>query len=127
MARRKAVLSQGIETYVLREAPVFLQRYQDYAKHLLGRNNVFFYTFENMMNDPHAFLQCIENRGGISLPPALVDRMVRKDLARPKDEDVYAHKRVAKARDFEKKLSPHTILRLNDLFGEVLETFGYRS
>ncbi len=121
---RNTARDRGIDAHVLAEASYFRDRYVDYSK-LLNQPEVLFCKFREIMEDPRSFLEKIQNFVDIQLPDERVDRIVGKDLAPVKSENVFRHKRAAKAGAFREKLKPETIDHLNDILAEPLRLFGF--
>lgn len=134
---------QGIDSYVLERAPKTRQRYAELCTTLLGRPNVVFLRYEDMVADYSTWLGHflsafshvpVQKKPALTLirtPKHSLGRLQKlfydrfKDDFLTEEEDVYRHKRQITPGDYQRKLSRETIERLNLEFREVLPLLGY--
>ncbi len=132
----------GIDEYVQNRAPEILGRYQQLCDQLLGRDNVLFVKYEDLIADYGSWLQQFLAAFSAVPPPTrkwlgLVayqntpSRIHRKLYRKHKHEfsvsaeDVKQHKRQVIPGDHRRKLAGPTIENLNEQFHAVLTTLGY--
>lgn len=111
-----------VDEYVQYIAPDFQQRYETYLS-LIGRPNVLFLRYEDMISAPEAFEERLRNF--LALPMEKGEIVSAEDFKLEK-EDPYAHKRYVQSGDHVRKLKQETIAALNEKFGKVLDVLGYR-
>ena len=126
LLNRKEALSQDLDSFVIRKLPEFKEKYQEYSE-LLLLDNLLFYKYENMIDDPHKFLKDVEYFIGFTLPQKKREEIIKQELMPPnnQNENKYSHRRSGKSRGFEDKLKPATVELLNSEFKEVLKRFGF--
>ncbi|MBX7234818.1 MAG: sulfotransferase [Caldilineales bacterium] len=134
---------QGVDAFVLERAPKLSQRYAELCATLLGRPNVVFVRYEDMVADYHTWLGrylsafsqiSAEKKAGLGLLRKSKDPLERmqetfyekfKDDFLVEEEDVFRHKRQITPGDYQRKLSQETVAQLNREFGAVLGQLGY--
>ncbi len=134
----------GIDDFVLQRAPEILGRFEHLCTHLLGRDNVLFVRYEELIADYSSWLTTflsafsgvpVPTRRRLGLIPyqntlsRIHGKLYRKHRHEfsVSTEDVQQHKRQVLPGDHRRKLSPPTIARLNEQFGRVLEQLGYEA
>lgn len=127
LARRAEALAKPIDDYVLELAPIFAERYETYARELLGRPNVLYLKYEEMIGDFDAWLKRILDFTGWPPREETLARL-RASARRGENpsEDVSQHRRQALPGDHKRKLKPETAERLADIFAPSLEPLGYQ-
>ena len=103
------------------------KRYEAYIDRLLGKPNVIFVRYEEMVTDYRSWLEKfiapfpLENRGRV------VEELVAMspELFPRRTQDVMSHVRHVTPGDYREKLKPSTIRELNAVFGDVLDVLGY--
>ena len=125
VVRRRRALEQTIDEFVLEYAETFLSRYVEYLDRLMGRENVMFCRYREMIQNPLFFLERLQEFTQTHLHQTAINRIVYRELAIPKEEDMYRIKRSARPGDHKSKLRPETIHRLNDIFAKVLDGFDF--
>jgi hypothetical protein len=125
---REEWIKAGIDKYVLDKSGDYAERYDAYCDNLLGKPNVTFVTYEEMVVSFETWLR--KFLAPFSLPTS---ENVAKALAiqyrnefTVSSEDVTRHKRKVTPGDHREKLQPETIHALNQKFSHSLEKFGYR-
>ncbi len=125
LENRNAALAKPIDDWVLEAAPGYLERYKNYCENLLGRSNVCFVKYEDMVNDFPTWLDTVIK----SLELNDVDKTLIEKLINEADfsveENINSHKRQVKPGDHRRKLKPETINQLNTIFSEVLDLLDY--
>lgn len=120
-ALKKQAEKSDIDEYTLLIASDFRRRYEAYLP-WIGKPNVLFLRYEDMIADPATFEERFRY---------FVDMSVEKgEIVSPEDfqqerEDPRAHKRHVQAGDHKNKLKPATIAALNQEFERVLEALNY--
>ncbi len=117
----------GIDAHTRTLADRWVKRYQAYVDNMLGRPNVTFLRYEDMVADFPAWLNRFVEPFPIPDKPVLVGKLAHQyrnnfDVG---PEDVYRHKRQVTPGDHKRKLQPETIAFLNDKFAAILPALGY--
>jgi hypothetical protein len=128
-AQRRLWIDAGVDAHARAHAARWIERYQAYINHVLGRPNTIFVTYEEMVTDFPAWL------GKFMAPFPLDDaERLQAKLARKyrnnftiKREDVRKQKRQITPGDHKRKLQPDTIAFLNEQFAAILKTLGYEA
>jgi len=124
LERRRKAAAQDINAFVLEHAPLHKAVYETYFREFDGRPEVLFTTYERMLADRRAWLNEIVEHVGLTEHPGLVEDLLQEAAQVKGTGSAHQHVRVARSGDHRDKLSPDTIARLNDLFGqELLERF----
>ena len=139
---RKEVADRGIDDFVLTIssgrpaisgygtgptdlAGNVLKRYEDYVSNLIGKPNVTFVKYEEMVTDFQSWLA--KMTGPFNLPPnPKTNEKEINDLFCVSQEDKFKHKRKIVPGDYKDKLKPQTIAQLNDRFKTILENLEYQ-
>lgn len=125
MEKRKKALEQTIDEYVLDLAPEMLQTYTEHVEHVIGKENVLFLTYEEMIKDLESWLRKIVAHTGLKEHPEVVQEIVERSKFNKGTGEKKDHVRAAKAGDHAEKLKPDTIAQLNILFEPVMKYLGY--
>lgn len=101
------------------------QRYRDYLALLQSRPDAVLLKYEDMMARPDVWLAAVNGVLGLA-DLAEIEALIGADQpAAEPTEDKWAHRRQATPGDFERKLKPETIRRLDEIYAPALEGFGY--
>lgn len=139
---RKQWEREGIDKYVTGQIPNFKHKYQELCLNLLGKENVVFLKYENMISDYKRWLKHFLSAFTDFIPPQkkylgidshqnTFSRIHKKLYKENKNdfkvssENIYNHKRQAIPGDYKRKLTPQTIDILNSQFAEVLTLLRY--
>lgn len=140
--KRKQWEDEGVDVFVLKQVPIFKQRYETLISGLLGRDNVILLKYEDMVNDYSGWLKCFldgfahlplpskRKLGMLSTPNSLARihkslyEKHRKDFI-PPEEDVHKHIRQLMPGDHERKLAPATIAQLDAELEDSLRSLNY--
>ncbi len=138
----------GIDAFVLERAQPYRKRYDVFCSQLMGRPNVIFVKYEELVTDYNRWLArfldafcewarplCLawraNNRSDTDQPIPTLARLQRvmfqkfQDEFVVADEDVHRHKRQIVPGDHRRKLKRETIDRLNEEFRDVLAHLEY--
>lgn len=128
--QREQWQKEGIDSFVLsstRDNPFrtssILERYEAYCNVLLGRPNVTFLTYEEMVTSVETWLAKLVVPFGISITDPACQAILQrctKDFT-VSDEDVLRHKRQIRPGDHLRKLKPATVEVLNSKFRHVMD------
>jgi hypothetical protein len=130
MQRRKKELEQTIDEFVINRLngkPGFLDRYQVYHKELMGKPNVLFLKYEDMVESFDTWLDRLIEFLGMDLRREFIDRLNAEADFKVSKEDIHKHKRQVTPGDHKRKLKPETIDILNAKTREIRELFGYEA
>lgn len=128
MKRRKKELEQTVDEFVINRLEGnsrFLNRYYQYHKELMGKTNVLFLKYEDMVENFAAWLDRLIEFLGMGLPREFIGRLKAEADFKVDKEDIHKHKRQVTPGDHKRKLKPETIDILNSKTKEIRELFGY--
>ena len=130
MKHRKKEKDQTVDEFVinrLNRNPRFLQGYKDYSRELLGKPNVLYLKYEDMVENFNAWLDRLIEFLGMDLHREFIDRIKAEADFKVAKEDIHKHKRQVTPGDHKRKLKPETIDILNEKTREIRELFGYEA
>jgi hypothetical protein len=146
---RKETAEEGIDAFVLAKAkegrsssfvggygtgePVqdltgsLVTKYQDYIDNLLGRGNVIFVKYEEMVLDFRSWLEKFVDPFPLQDKQGTIDYLVSLSpkFFPKRTEDVMVHTRRITPGDHKNKLKKSTIAELDSILGDILEALGY--
>ena len=104
-----------------------LERYQNYATHVLSRKDVIFVKYEEMVMDFDSWLEKVVAPFKLNDTDDIVERisLENRDTFHVPSENIHRKKRQVTPGDHKNKLRPETIDYLNSKYGGVLHAFGY--
>ena len=121
-ARRADAREGSIDAFVLREAPGHLRTIEKTMTNLPAHR---LYRYEDVIFDKLTWTQDMLDYLKLDVPARLVEAVVARNDIVPDDEAPLEHIRHVTPGDHRHKLQPQTIAALNEVFGGVLERFGY--
>jgi hypothetical protein len=103
------------------------KRYRDYIEHLVGKPNVIFVKYEEMVTNYRRWLEKFIQPFPLDNKSGTIDKLVAlsSQFFPKRTEDVMTHIRHVTPGDYKNKLSESTIKQLNEIFGDILETLDY--
>jgi hypothetical protein len=141
---RKEVANEGIDSFVLYMTsgkpaisrygtgqPALmgniLERYENYTASLLGKPNVIFVKYEEMVTNFGSWLRKFLLPFDIAHKDLLASRIEKVGTTEfnVSEENVWEHKRRMTPGDYKEKLKPETIAELNKRFKDVLVKLDY--
>jgi hypothetical protein len=126
--RRKRLRELSVDEYVITKLDSeshFLDRYLEYHKELMGKPNVLFLKYEDMVTDFEPWLDRLLAFLDLDVDPALIAEIKAGADFKVSKEDIYKHKRQVTPGDHKRKLKPETIDILNKKTAEVLKLYDY--
>jgi hypothetical protein len=123
--RHKAAQSATIDEHVLGQADRFVNTYNAYLDHVIGKKNVLFIKYETLISDFRNCLEMIDKHCELDLSPEQLILLDRTEKFKIKEEDQKSHVRKVSAGDHKEKLKPETIRILNEKFGPILKNLDY--
>ena len=120
--------NEGIGKFVLDRADYFLSIYKMYCDNLLGKSNVTFIKYEDMVADLRSWLATVISPFNIADKDKVVEALFKKYgsiYSVERRENVHEHIRKVTPGDYKCKLKAETISRLNSLFKDVLAQLDY--
>jgi hypothetical protein len=126
--RRKDWLNLGIDRYVSRKLesrPNYLDRYHDYCKYLLGKPNVLFLKYEDMVLHFESWLARLLDFLELKISPELKEEIMRISDFTVEEENIYSHKRQVSPGDHHRKLKKETIALLETKARDILQRLDY--
>lgn len=127
LADRENFLKVTVDEFVTDENRMkgFLRKYTEYSQELLGRPNVLFVKYEDLVNNFEAWLNNVIEYLKLDVNQETVKKLIEQANFKVDQENVHSHKRQVTPGDHKRKLKPESIDILNSEFGEVLDLFGY--
>jgi len=125
LKQRRKAQEQAIDEYVLQDAPIWLENFQGYADALQKSPRLTIVKYEQMVLNFPAWLKEVEQAWGFEIEANLRTGLIDQANFNVAGEDIYSHKRQVLPGDHLRKLQPHTIRRLTDMFAPVLNALGY--
>jgi hypothetical protein len=128
VANRERVVSLSVNEYAREMLEGAKSVYSTYCDNLLGRENVTFLRFEEMITDFDGWAHRLGRGLGVQLSGP-----ERKELRRiakidvPKTGDVHQHIRQSTPGEYRDKLDEETIARLDSALAPILGALGYGS
>jgi hypothetical protein len=124
--RRQKYAAVSIDDFVLEYAPRLKQKYSDYCNYLLGKENVLFLKYEDMITNFGPWLRKLSSFLEISGNDEMINKIVSETSFVVKKEDPRSFIRNIKAGDHLNKLKPETIEKLSSMFSEELIKLDYK-
>lgn len=125
--RRKEALKLSIDDYVLENAEMYRRIYQRYCDKLLSLPQTLFLKYELMVADFPAWLDQLATHLNLDQQTPLLQQFKQDADFNVKGEDIYSQRRQVTPGDHKRKLKPETINQLNEIFGPVMKTLGYKT
>lgn len=127
LARRENTLKITVDEFVTSRGQIdeFLSKYRGYCRELVGRPNVFFVKYEDMVSDFEKWLDSVIKFLELDVSKEKVDKIIKASNFTVDKEEVLSHKRQVTPGDHKRKLKPESIEALNSEFGEFLDLLGY--
>jgi len=124
---RGTTQNKSIQQYVIDYAPQVLREFDRYKKYLIdGEYNVHLCKYEQMVIDFPQWLDDLANFCCDGINQELRYQIIGEhELLKPKNEDPTKHIRKGQPGDYKEKLDEISISKLNDIFTEHLDFFGY--
>lgn len=126
--RRRHRLTQTIDEYVIDKVangPQFMARYYEYHRELMGKPNVLFLKYEEMVTDFASWLEKLLDFLDSRLSDELLNEIKALANFNVVKEDKFRHKRQVTPGDHERKLKKETVEQLNGMLKELLDMFEY--
>lgn len=124
--RSRDAASKTIDQWVGEKIPIFKARYQEYLDTFIGRPNVLFLKYEDMVGDINNWLNNLISFSGLNVPRDIADLIIQSANFTVDKENVKSHKRQVTPGDHQRKLTDKTIALLNSEFSEILDALKYR-
>lgn len=102
-------------------------RYNNYIKHLLGRPNVIFVKYEELVTDYRSWLEKFIKPFQLTNEAETIDLLVTQspNFFPKRKDDVMKHIRHITPGDHKNKLKSSTIQQLNEIFSDTLDALDY--
>jgi len=128
MERRKFLLNSDIDTYVIQKIknrPNYMDRFDDYCSQLLGKPNVLFLKYEDMVFQFESWLDRLLDFFDLKISPHLRREVLQLADFSVDKENRYSHKRQVFPGDYRRKLKKETIAFLNAQTEDILHKLDY--
>lgn len=125
--QRDEARSESIDSFVLKHASMFAERYREYCHEILPRANVRLVKYEDMVTDFPRWLAHVLQHWGFHPGTKTAAKLMKEADFEVSEERQTCHKRQVKPGDHLRKLQPRTIDFLNSQFSDVLVRLGYAS
>ena len=124
--RRKTAKVSTVDEHALsNQSDRFVKTYTEYIDNLLGKPNVLFIKYEEIITDFKNCLIKINKHCGLELSEEQLNLLDKSDLFKAKKENQHTHIRKIASGDYKEKLKPETIEILNKKFEGILRTLNY--
>lgn len=124
LKKLQSTAHMDIDEYVLHAAILHSTRLTAY-KDNLNFNNVLLFKYEDVYYNKRKFLFDIFKHFNIAVESNVLEEVATRNDIRPEEEDHSQHIRKGTPGDHLNKLRPETIRKLNEIFFEACEWFGY--
>jgi Sulfotransferase domain len=127
LSRREAAVQGNINDYAVANSDRILNIFARYQDLLLSQySNVYVTQYEQMIVDFEDWLGKLLIYCDLNVSKKLLKKIIEENNAKkPKVENKYTHNRKGKSGDYKGKLSPETIVYLNNKFSTILKEFSY--
>ena len=122
---RQQALRSKIDKYALEKAKHYRNIYNYYCNEIIDKDNVLLLKYEDMVEDFGGFISRIINFLGLKIPDKRLKTILAMGDFSVNKEDIYSHKRQVTPGDHKRKLKYNTIVKLNEIFSDVLERLDY--
>ncbi len=122
--QREQVNLMGIDAFALANVGVVAGQFEVVEKKLTGVAHKL-YRYEDVIFDKAGFVDDMLAYLGLSVRPAVVQRVAAANDVRPEIEDTSQHIRKVSPGDHLDKLKPETIAALDHALGEILRRYHY--
>ncbi|MCT2398068.1 sulfotransferase domain-containing protein [Novosphingobium mangrovi (ex Huang et al. 2023)] len=126
-ARRREARAMTIDEYVEHELPIIRSTYKEYAEHLLGKPNVTFLTYEQLINAPSTWAAAFIEALGLEPRQSVVDELTgiyEHGLPKGDGDRKMEHRRSGKAGQYAQALKAETIAFIDQAMNLDLARFG---
>jgi hypothetical protein len=123
--RREHLKSIDLETYALEHAIQVKQAFNRYNRYLNKDSLLKVYRYEDIIFDKLNWITDMLKFLNLSLSSNQIEKIANKHDIVPNSEDINKHIRKVKPGDYEDKLSPESITKLNETLSDVLGRYNY--
>lgn len=121
--RRRKVLKQTIDEFVLEQAPGLKESYRQYVDHYAGEPYALITTYEKMTTDHDGWLREIAAHAALEEHPDVIATIMADAKKVKATGDRAQHIRVARSGDHRDRLRPETIAELDRMFAPLMHWF----
>ena len=114
----------SVDTFVLQRAGLYLKIYEQYTKNL-NVKKIATYRYEDVIFEKFEWLKSMVNHLGLPYNEEDVVKVSKKHDVIPDVEDERSHIRSVRPGNFRSKLEEETVVKLNDMYSNLLEKYGY--
>lgn len=128
LGAREQAGQTSIDTYVIEKAGFFVKQFERYEIDLLRDHSerTKIYRYEDVIFEKATWLADMNDWFGWGVDRGTTDKIAASHDVRPEQEDAAKHVRRVVPGDHRNKLQPETIAKLDEMFGPVVERFGYK-
>lgn len=123
--RRQQAEQMTIDEFVIAETEEYGPIYQEYIDELLGKKEVLFLKYEDMVDSFENWLNKLISHVGFSADSTILDLLRKEADFTVAQEDPYLQRRQVIPGDHKRKLERETIDELNRIFGPILKRLDY--
>lgn len=124
--QRRRVAEIGIDEHVLEAARPYREMFAGYAR-VLDLPDTRLFRYEDVIFQKRRWVRDIADHFGWSIPDEDADAIADAQDILPEEERPSEHVRQVRPGNYRLKLRDATIARLNEIFADELERFGYRA
>ena len=123
--RREYLKSIDLETYVLEHSRQVKLAFNRYNRYLNKDSLLKVYRYEDIIFDKLNWITDMLQFLNLSLNSNQIKKIASKHDIVPSSEDINQHIRKVKPGDYQDKLSPECIRKLNEILSDVLARYSY--
>ncbi|MBR8827150.1 MAG: sulfotransferase domain-containing protein [Gomphosphaeria aponina SAG 52.96 = DSM 107014] len=123
LAKRRQLQEITIDDFALEEAPKLGWRIKNYAK--IADENLKVFRYEDVVFDKVQWIKEILAFLGLNLELSKIQEIAKRHDVFPETENPAAHIRKVTPGDYQAKLKPSTIVKLNECLEDVLVKYNY--
>lgn len=124
LIRRERAKSQTVDEYAVEAAYRYKEVYSQYAKHLLGKENVTFLTYEEMVADFDTWCLKAVSGLGLNYNEACYSILRKESGSASGSGEVSSHRRNGTPGEYRRILNDHSKERVEEILRSVINEFG---
>ncbi len=115
-----------IEKYVIKQANKMLPRWRKYVEMLSSDPDLKVYKYEYIIDNFEDWARDVSEHCTLPAKEKMIQALAEKHVSDVSIEDVRKHRRQIRSGDHARKLDQETIDKLDIIFADVLDAFGYK-
>jgi len=124
--RKKRIQGETIDDHVIRMVnSTHIKKYYQYHEKLIGKPNVLFLKYEDMVVNFNVWLKSIIEFFRLDVSQKTLNEIIRSANFKVEKEDIYSNKRQVAPGEHRRKLRTETIKQMDETWKEILELLDY--